>query len=250
VTISASEQVFTPSIPEFTLKYVDHSYDVPSTTSSAFNPYNNQTTITTIPGYHVQNFTIDLIIKNQPIPSTLDGNQSYLLFYVKLKGHYGNDWIYPYGEAINAYPKQSTSDYTVISLPTSYSYGVNTTALQTLQVGDKIDFQVKAILAYGYLHYLGGLPPEQTYDYYSVSASDWSSTQTIIIPDSYEPTPSIPSQSSFDPSADSGLRQSSSGVVFGLSWGEVAYIATLSVTAAVLIVTAFFVHKKHAKKGL
>jgi hypothetical protein len=181
-----------PSIPEFTLKYADHSYDVPSTTTSTFNPYNNQTTITTTPGYHVQKQTIDMTTKNQPIPPTIDGNKSYLLYWIRQKGHYDNstDWIYPYQDAIDAYPRQSNSDYTVISLPTSYTttthYGENT---KYLQAGDEIDFQVRAILAYGYNHSISAVYPVYSYDYESVATSDWSNTQTLTITALSNPTP-------------------------------------------------------------
>jgi hypothetical protein len=41
----------TPSIPEFTIKYVDHSYDVPTTTTSHTTPYTGETTTVTRQGY-------------------------------------------------------------------------------------------------------------------------------------------------------------------------------------------------------
>ena len=49
-----AQSVPTPSVPVFTIALVDHSYDVAPVTTSTINPYNNQTTTTTIPGYHVQ----------------------------------------------------------------------------------------------------------------------------------------------------------------------------------------------------
>jgi hypothetical protein len=185
-----AQSISKPSVPEFTLWYADHSYDVAATTTSTVNPYNNQTTTTTVPGYHVENMTIDLTIKNQPIPPSIEGNKSYLLFYVRLKGHYGDEWIYPH-TAINAYPVQSNSDYTNISFPTDHEaktlYGKN---IDYLQVGDEIDFQVKAILAYGYNFSLCAVYPVYSYDYVGVTSSGWSDTQTITIPESQTPPPS------------------------------------------------------------
>ena len=172
-----AQSIATPSVPEFTVKYADHSYDVAPTTTSTINPYNNQTTTKTAPGYHVQNMTIDLTIKNQPIPQSIEGNKSYLLFYVRLKGHYGDEWIYPY-TAIDSYPVQSNSDHTIISFPingNTHPYGEN------LQNGDQIDFQIKAILAYGYNYSISAGYPVYSYDYTGVAASDWSETQTITI---------------------------------------------------------------------
>lgn len=195
VVPTEAQSIPKPAVPEFTLMLADHSYDVPSKTTSTFNPYNNQTTIITIPGYHVQKVTIDITIKNQPFPSSIDGNKSYLLFYVRTKGHYGNEWAYPYGDAINSYPVQSNSDFTVLSLPTSYGvtspYGENT---EDLHVGDEIDFQVKAILAYGFNYSISPFFPMYSYNYESVAASDWSNTQTITIPATINlsPSPSVP----------------------------------------------------------
>jgi hypothetical protein len=174
VSSSSAQSIPKPSVPEFTLKYADHSHDVPPTTISTFNPYNNKTTDTVQPGYHVQNITIVLTIKNQLFPSNLNGNKTYLFFNVREKGHYGQDWTYLYHDGFDSYPAQSGSEDTAISFPKESSAKFSS--------GDEIDFQVQAILAYVYMHYLGNTP-EQGYDYYS-SASEWSNTQTITIPSS------------------------------------------------------------------
>ena len=52
-----------PSAPDFTVQYVDHSYDIPPT--YGIDPYTGQT-VMTFPGSHVDNRTIDVTIKNQP----------------------------------------------------------------------------------------------------------------------------------------------------------------------------------------
>jgi hypothetical protein len=208
----------TPSVPEFTFEYVDNSYDVPPTTTTTINPYNNQTTTITVPGYHVKNMTIDLTIRNQLIPLSIEGNKSYLLFYVRLKGHYGDNWIYPY-TAINSYPLQSNSDYTVISFPTSYKtttiYGEN---IEYLQAGDQIDFQIKAILAYGYNFSLSATYPVYSYDYVSVAASDWSKTQTITIEENQTPSPeTIPTSSPAPTSSPYNELQQNQQIIIGVA---------------------------------
>ncbi len=188
----SAQSVPNPSVPEFTIALVDHSYDVPSITTSTINPYNNQTITKTVPGYHVENETIDLKIKNQPIPSTIDGNKSYLLFYVRLKGHYSDNWSYPY-TAIDSYPVQTNSSYTIISftksVTTTTDYGSYTT---NLHAGDEIDFQVKAIVAYGYNYSLNACFPCYSYDYDGVSASDWSNTKTFEMPEQITPSSTVP----------------------------------------------------------
>ncbi|MCJ7763000.1 hypothetical protein MUP38_06065, partial [Candidatus Bathyarchaeota archaeon] len=44
-----------PSVPEFTVKLADHSYDVPPSTTATTDPYTGKQTVTTQPGYHVEN---------------------------------------------------------------------------------------------------------------------------------------------------------------------------------------------------
>jgi hypothetical protein len=51
-------------VPEFTLRYVDNSYNVPPTTTSTIDPYTGEVTTTTIPAYHVKNKTVEVMIKN------------------------------------------------------------------------------------------------------------------------------------------------------------------------------------------
>lgn len=180
VTPADAQSTHTISVPTFSLTLANHSYTVPSTTTSTTNPYNNKTTTITAPSYYVQNITIDLTIVNQAFPSTIDGNKSYILYNVRMKGHFAENWKYPYGMFANDQsPHQSNSTYTVISFPTG-----------TYSSGDEIDFQVQATLAYGYLHYLGNTPV-QSYDYYAVSVSDWSPTQTFTMPPN-TPSPSVP----------------------------------------------------------
>jgi hypothetical protein len=168
-TFSDAQPIAKLSTPEVTIKLVNHSYEVAPTSSSSTYPYNNKTTTITTPGYHVQNFTIDLTVKNQPIPSSIDGNTSYLLYDIRTKGHYGKDWIENNPAVHNAV--QSTSEYTVISLPANYA------------IGDEVDFQVRAILAYGYNFSLCATLPVYSYDYINVALSDWSPTQTFRMPD-------------------------------------------------------------------
>jgi hypothetical protein len=55
-------QVTSPNVPEFALRVIDNSYDIPSSTS--INPYNGSTI--THPGTHIENITVELSIKNQP----------------------------------------------------------------------------------------------------------------------------------------------------------------------------------------
>jgi len=82
-----------PSVPEFTLKYVDHSYDVPPT--YGIDPYTGKKVVTK-EGHHVENKSIEVTIKNQPLSPNNEANGffTHLYYNFRYKGHYANDWIY------------------------------------------------------------------------------------------------------------------------------------------------------------
>ena len=70
-------------VPEFTVKYTDHSYDAPASTS--IDPFTGQTIEN--PSKHIDNRTLQFTIKNQAIDS---GN---LHFIIRMKGHFSQNWI-------------------------------------------------------------------------------------------------------------------------------------------------------------
>jgi hypothetical protein len=151
----------TPSVPEFTVEIVDHSYVVPSYTS--IDPYTGEPI--THPSYTVENITIDITIENQPF--TPPDSLTNLYYGVRVKGHYENDWTELYyitNETNGNYLRiQSASENTVISIPQDYPQG-------------QVDFQVEAVIATA--HPLMGT----NFGYWTWEASDWSTTQTITIP--------------------------------------------------------------------
>jgi hypothetical protein len=206
-----------PSTPEFTITLADHSYEVAPTVTSTINPYNNKTTTTTIDGYHVKNVTIDLTIKNQPYPATIEGNTSYMTYFVRTKGHFVQDYVENYQTEPDAI-QTSGSDYTVISFPAA---GYN--------AGDEIDFQVKAVLSYNCTYTRGCFPPITESRLVPAAVGNWSQTQTFKIPETLDP---------------SNLAQSSSPDEN--SW--LIPIACIAVVMAVLLVVA--VKKKtHLKQA-
>jgi hypothetical protein len=178
---------YSPSTPQFSLKLVENSYDVPPTTTSSIDPYNGNTSTTIIPGYHVKNVDIELTITNQPFPSTLNGNASQLYYDVRTKGHFIEDWndLYPYTDSSSgSLQPQSSSDYTVLSFSANY------------RAGDEVDFQVQAVLGYQYSYdnYFYNQQPHMIpihVDSFIYKSSNWSPTQTFTMPEtSTSPTPS------------------------------------------------------------
>lgn len=162
-----------PPAPEFTLQTVAYPYDVPPTTTSTTDPYTGKITTTTIPGYHVENKTIEAVIKN-------NGASNYNFRY---KGHYTDKWSY--------YPFEP-NDYSVadgFGVPYQASASEHTIVTlrflpENIPADGSVDIQVQGLfgtydaIPYGHAVFVGGL----TYDFiFNGTASDWSDTQTITI---------------------------------------------------------------------
>jgi hypothetical protein len=200
-----------PSVPEFTLKLVDNSYDVPPIppTSPTYtkDPYSGKQIILSpgssgVPGYHVENKTIELWIKNQQYSYSNGSAVFHVYFDVRTKGHFGENWtelnptVYlptmrfninfngapaPY---LNSNPIQSNSDYTILSFNGNYA------------AGDQVDFQAKAMIGHESQYYAGKYYGGNfIFDDYFLQGtafdvgSDWSPTQTITIPASAASSP-------------------------------------------------------------
>jgi len=245
----------TPSVPEFTVKFVDNSYDVPPVPSTAptytTDPYwGNQTLLSpgspAIPGYHVQKINAELRIKNQPFAPQFNSCTNVSLYYnVQVKGHYTNDWTEVYGAYSFSYPPtwgggtftgysypiQSNSEYTVLSIPASYP------------ADGKVDFRVQAVIASvtevlipNFLNDYG-LRPHGPSDYTSGTAwsniylSDWSKPQTITMPASSASTNPIPTLTISSPSPTAAPMNA----VPELSWLVIVPLLLSMLTAAVII---------------
>jgi hypothetical protein len=154
-----------PSVPEFTLKLVAYPYDVPTT--YGIDPYTGKN-VTIQEGFHVENKSIEVAIRNQPSTTHKLENDHYInLFYnISYKGHYEKDWSY-YSYEYNSewfLPSQSESEYTVISFKQIPSEG-------------QMDFRVQALIGYFTHYYM----PFKVYEF-TGETSGWSETQTITIP--------------------------------------------------------------------
>ncbi len=195
IPISA-ESIPNPSVPEFTVKIIDHSYDTPVTTPTyTTDPYTGEQIQLTSgsPSYHIQNKSIEISIKNQPFTAYISsGNYIGLYYNFRYKGHYGTDWTYDpfkpndisskmYGgwDMTRLFPYEaSKSDYTIVSKTFDY-FGANY---------GQVDFQVQAQI--GYVQEMGSAYSARIWgNFYNFTgqSSDWSNTQTITI-DTSNPT--------------------------------------------------------------
>ena len=178
-----------PYAPEFTLKYVDHSYDIPSSNSYEIDPYTGEEVRTGSAARHVENKTIEITIENHPFTPYTDAEGHYFrLFYnVEYRGHFGGNWSRHGGY----YRSASDLDYTVLV------YGLSTRpstddmpTLGEIPAGSQIDFRVQAFIGY----YIAVVNPPQQFGEpyhleYTGETSEWSNTQTIAIPESPTSTP-------------------------------------------------------------
>jgi hypothetical protein len=181
--VHADSSIPKPSVPEFTVKIVSYPYDVPPTTTTTVDPYTGKETVTTQPGYRVENKSIELIIKNQPFTPHTDtaGHMIDLYYNVRVKGHFAEEcyWreLYSIDEmmregsgARHQGPAQSNSEYTVISCPADYPDD------------GKVDFQVQALAGYYTEWWPFALVPIMAW-HFTGQLSEWSNTQTICISD-------------------------------------------------------------------
>jgi len=181
-----------PSVPEFTAKYVDRSYDTQPT--YGLDQYTGKTVITK-PSEHVDNRTIEITIKNQLFAPFTDqnGNNINLLYNVQYKGAFGENWTSMFGERSEwagtfdpygtyGYPPQdSSSQYTTIS----YSLPWNI-------VDGQMDIQVEALKGYT----SRTIDPSRAHIIWAVfeytfygEESEWSNTQTVTIGEASTSTP-------------------------------------------------------------
>jgi hypothetical protein len=169
----SAQSVTKPSVPEFTVRQVNNWYDVPTTYST--DPYTGDKI--TLPGYRVDNKSIEITVKNQPFTS--DGSGVKLYYAVRYKGHYEEDWWNFF--SLDRYPVQSVSEYTVISLPLDrFDFPVRA----------EVDFQVQALMGTVTLveARLWGVP---NYYEFEGQTSEWSSTQTLTITENQTPSPTV-----------------------------------------------------------
>jgi hypothetical protein len=236
------DSISKPSAPEFSVGIVAYPYDVPDKTTTTIDQYTGKETTTTQPGYHVENKSIEIAIKNpqftpvtvteytpidhywyEGVPTTIECNYTTNLYYhAQVKGHFGNDWT---SVGSSSYPPQSNvqldSEFTVISIKADYPDGA------------VLDFRVQALTGF-YLPY-GRNIVIFGYDFYG-QESDWSNTQTLALGESQTPTPSL----SPSPTATSSPAPTSTPTPSQepLQTEQIAPILGAAIVVAVIVVGA------------
>ena len=173
---ASAQSIPKPSVPQFTLKYVNSSYLIPETPYYQTDPYTGKQKYIGIQGgYLFKNNTIEVSVKSQSFPPMINDTTLQLYYNILAKGLYEQGWsnlnLRSDDQVDRNYlPTQQNSEYTTISIPAN-----------TYTPGGTVEFQVRAILGGDFPSQLGYYYPYGG-SYFGYEASDWSSTQSITIP--------------------------------------------------------------------
>ena len=245
VVSSVSAQSLKPVVTEFSIQYVDNSYDVPPSYKYTKDLYTGETITTTIPGYRVDNKSLVATIKN---PSGVDA------YNFRWKPHNESRWYYhPFNTEEDQTPPLSASG---TSGPPAYASDSEYTVISVISLNyisaTSLDVQVQAL--YGEYRAIHNTPIQvfwgDYYDYYfDGQASYWSNTQTITISDDpttqnpTTPPTSTPTEFSF-PTPTS--MANSTGTPFGFDLMQTA-VVVLAVVVAILVAVIILVFRNYRK---
>lgn len=247
-----------PSVPEFTVQYVNHPYDLAPTYT--VDPYTGQTEVVSHGG-HFDNYTVEIKIKNQAFTSTIDqsGNQTSLYYNIRFKGHYEENWTYypvvptDYGAASHPvdpfqtgargsqYIDASKTDYTTVTLPQWQTSSV--------KQGGEIDVQVQALIGHDNVHDWGAvlMGSELITYYFEGQYTDWSSTQTVKIDDGAAETassPTAPAASVTQNPSTVPSTQSNAISTGSMPSLELLALVALGIVIVLLVVVVAFMSRK------
>jgi hypothetical protein len=187
-----AQPITKPSVPQFTLNFVDASYIVPTTYSK--DPYTGENV--THPSYFVENKTIEVTIKNQPFTRYSSNGQIIdLYFNMRTKGHYEENWTNSYN-IDDVYPNQTNTEYTVLLFRSQGNgyFLISNSAYSASHAGfyapsnGQVDFQMEAMIGSIHRDASQFLAPWGFYG----ETSGWSNTQTITIPENSNSTSPLP----------------------------------------------------------
>jgi hypothetical protein len=193
ISLVSAQSNYALYAPQFTVTYMDNSYDVKPV--YGVDQYTGETMVKTS-GYHVQNASVVVKIKNQPFNSYfINESQVSLHYRISVKGHFGDHWqdytyyFLHYGEYTtkNYIESVNNEDNTIVIFGLSSNNGsgsINGPCISEVDIGGKIDFKVQAYTAYftqvkNAIQVPGWNPNSDVENV--VSTSGWSNTQTITL---------------------------------------------------------------------
>jgi|LSQX01.1.fsa_nt_gb hypothetical protein len=204
---SNAQTIPKPSVPEITVEFVNRSYNVPPSTTTTTNPYSGEKIVTTKEGFHIQNDSFVITINSQPISSQDASGKNIRLFYVvQSKGHFSTYWknltyvgasVEEYLPTDNGYAKivmelngNNGTKYYDDNGYSNYHYDGTVDG----QYGGQVDFRAQTVVGYTVTVQDEPNPFNIRHPYHIelvvLQTSDWSPTQTVIIPATNTPSPS------------------------------------------------------------
>lgn len=253
-----AQTITKPSVPEFTVRYVDRSYDTQPT--YGYDQYTGKNVITK-PSEHIDNRTIEITIKNQPFTPFTDenGNTINLLYNVQYKGAFGENWTSMFGER-SYWANGSPDPYGTYGYPVQNPSSQYTTISFTLywnMVEGQMDIQVEALKGYttktadpAREHILWTV---YEYTFYG-QESGWSNTKTVayggfsaITPTPTSITPTIiPNENSTQVPSTGNSQVDAEGSIL-LSIPLTTFILVIAGFSVVIIVLALLLLKRKQK---
>jgi hypothetical protein len=165
-----AQEIPKPAAPQFSIQYVDYSYDIPAYNSTdAFTGQQVQH-----PSQHIGDVRVEGKIKNQPftrynLPNPPNGSISGdvgFYYNVRYKGHFGNEWTEIYGYHNKDFINQKYgSEYTNFTI-----------YWEEFPEGAQIDYQVKAMIGFEGRTFIGPYPQPVIIG----EESEWSDTLTLF----------------------------------------------------------------------
>jgi hypothetical protein len=244
VISTVSGQSLKPVVTEFSIQYVDNSYDVQPSYKYTKDLYTGETITTTIPCYRFDNKSIVATIKNPP------GVNAYNF---RWKPHNDSRWYYhPFDTEADQTPPLSASG---AGGPPAYASDSEYTVISLISVNHfsgALDVQVQGL--YGEYRAVHNTPIQlfegDYYDYYfDGQASYWSNTQTVTISDDLAtqnttPPTSTPITSSFP--TQTPVTNSNGNLSNGLELLQTA-VVFLAVVVAILATVIILVFRNYHK---
>jgi hypothetical protein len=165
------------SIPQFTVKFTDNSYDVPA--SSTIDPYTGKPV--TNPTNHVENLTVQFTIKN------ITGINDFLKYEIQAKGHYSDSWK----TVCKVFADTHNQNTILVFVSSGNGVFFNQNGQFTAPVNGTVDFRIQATTV---TTQASGGPLIGMVEVV-IGQSDWSSIQTLTISSNAQeatPTPTVP----------------------------------------------------------
>ena len=139
-SVHAQTPAIKPSVPEFTVRYVDRSYYVEPV--YGVDPYSGKT-VQTGGGFTIENKTVDVAINSQSFTPYvyMDGDMPrsvFLSWQIRIKGHFEDNWHDLKTETPVWNESYRVITYLLDDLPIPHF----------LKIGDQIDYQVRTRIGY------------------------------------------------------------------------------------------------------